>query len=112
MRRRRPQRPGRRGSFGRGGLPPLALMADLAIAAAAWHVPERTVAVADLPELAALTEVERATCLGLGIERVPADDRLDAVELAVLASERALGRAGLEAGRLGAALLVEDRESG
>src|SRR5256886_5753961 len=109
MRRRRPQRPGRRGSFGRGGLPPLALMADLAIAAAAWHIPERTVAVADLPELAALPEVERATCLGLGIERVPADDGLDAVELAVLASERALGRAGLEAALLDALVLIEPR---
>ncbi|HXM58368.1 MAG TPA: 3-oxoacyl-ACP synthase [Candidatus Dormibacteraeota bacterium] len=84
-------------------------MAGLAIAAAAWHIPERAIAVADLPELAALPEVERETCLGLGIEQVPADDRLDSVELAVLAAERALARAGLEAGRLDALVLIEPR---
>src|SRR5438874_8072980 len=37
MRRRRPQRPGQRGSSGRGGLPPLALAVRL-LHTADWHI--------------------------------------------------------------------------
>jgi 3-oxoacyl-[acyl-carrier-protein] synthase-3 len=83
--------------------------AGLAIAAAAWHVPERGIRVEDLPELAELSEVERETCLGLGIERVPVDDELGAVGLCQVAAERALAAAGLPAGEVDALILVESR---
>ncbi|MET8854211.1 3-oxoacyl-ACP synthase [Amycolatopsis sp. NPDC004625] len=81
----------------------------IALAASAWYLPETSLAVAGLPELATRSETERATCAALGIDRVPADDTLTAAELAVRAGRRALAAAGLDAGDVDVVLTVEPR---
>ncbi|MGV9500315.1 3-oxoacyl-ACP synthase [Streptomyces sp. NPDC003642] len=85
------------------------MAAPLAIRAAAWQLPERSVAVADLPELAALDPAERELCLALGIDRVRADDGLGALDLARDAARRALADAGVDPADLGALVVVESR---
>lgn len=84
-------------------------MPAIALRAAAWYLPTELVAVADLPELAGLPEGQRQTCLALGIERVPADPRLDAVGLAAHAARRALAEARLDPAELDALIVVESR---
>lgn len=81
----------------------------IALAASAWYLPDTSVAVAELPELAALSDAERATCAALGIDRVPADDTLTAAELAARAGRRALAAAGLDADDVDVVLTVEPR---
>ncbi|WP_260334731.1 3-oxoacyl-ACP synthase [Streptomyces beigongshangae] len=84
-------------------------MSACALRAASWYLPARSVAVGELPELAALTPAQRRTCLALGIDRVPADDGLDAVELAVRAARQALAEAGLSPDELDALIVVDSR---
>jgi 3-oxoacyl-[acyl-carrier-protein] synthase III len=81
----------------------------IAVAAAAWYLPATSIAVADLPELATLTEQERATCAALGIDRVPADDALGPVDLAARAGRQALASAGLEPTDIDVLIAVESR---
>ncbi|WP_408055460.1 3-oxoacyl-ACP synthase [Streptomyces radicis] len=81
----------------------------IAVDAAGWHLPDRTRAVAELPELADLPEADRRTCLNLGIDTVLVDDELTAGDLAEHAARAALERAGLAAGELGALIVVEPR---
>jgi 3-oxoacyl-[acyl-carrier-protein] synthase-3 len=76
---------------------------------AASYLPTSSVAVADLPELATLTEQELAVCAALGIDRVPADDDIGAVELAACAGRRALADAGLEPADIDVLVTVESR---
>jgi 3-oxoacyl-[acyl-carrier-protein] synthase III len=75
----------------------------------ASYLPASSVAVTDLPELATLTEQELAVCVTLGIDRVPADDDIGAVELAARAGRRALAGAGLEPTDIDVLLMVEPR---
>jgi 3-oxoacyl-[acyl-carrier-protein] synthase III len=81
----------------------------VAVRSAAWHVPEKTVAVPELTELASLSESERRTCLALGVESVRADEDLNSAALGELAAREALGRAGLAARDLGGLIVVEPR---
>lgn len=81
----------------------------VAVRSAAWHVPETSLAVPELPELASLGESERRTCLALGIDSVRADDSLNPAALGELAAREALERAGLPARELGALIVVEPR---
>lgn len=81
----------------------------IALSAVAWYLPATSVPVAELPELAALTERERATCLALGIDRVPVDDSLGAADLAALAGRRVLAGAGLEPADVDVLVTVESR---
>ncbi|HET6705243.1 3-oxoacyl-ACP synthase [Amycolatopsis sp.] len=81
----------------------------IALAASAWYLPETSLAVAELPELASLSGTERATCAALGIDRVPADDTLTAAELAARAGRRVLAGAGLDADDVDVVLTVEPR---
>jgi 3-oxoacyl-[acyl-carrier-protein] synthase III len=76
---------------------------------AASYLPASSVAVADLPELATLTEQELAVCTALGIDRVSADDDIGAVELAARAGRRALAGAGLEPTDIDVLVTVESR---
>ncbi|MTE19563.1 3-oxoacyl-ACP synthase [Streptomyces sp. TRM43335] len=72
-------------------------------------MPDRTRAVADLPELAELAGADRRTCLNLGIDTVAVDDDLTATDLAERAARAVLARAGARAASLGALILVESR---
>lgn len=81
----------------------------IALRAAAWYLPSTAVTVAELPELTALTEVERETCRALGIQRVPVDDDLDAPDLAARAAQKALAEAGLDPEMVDALITVESR---
>ncbi|NGO46974.1 beta-ketoacyl-[acyl-carrier-protein] synthase family protein [Streptomyces ureilyticus] len=85
------------------------MAAPLAIRAAAWHLPERGVDLADLPELATLDPAERELCLTLGIDRIRADEELDETALALDAARQALAEAGVAAADLGALVVVESR---
>jgi 3-oxoacyl-[acyl-carrier-protein] synthase-3 len=84
-------------------------VSGLAIRACAWYVPEESIAVRELPELAELDETGRAACLALGIERVPSRDDMGAVDLAARAAVQALAAAELPAERVDALLVVESR---
>lgn len=84
-------------------------MPSFALRAASWYLPTRSVAVGDLPELAALTPVQRESCLSLGIDRIRADDELDAVELGVRSGRQALAEAGLSPGELDALIVIDSR---
>jgi 3-oxoacyl-[acyl-carrier-protein] synthase-3 len=84
-------------------------VAGIALRATASYLPADTVAVADLPELADLTDTERETCLSLGIERIAVAPDLDAVRLGALAAEQALAEAGLRPDELDALVLIESR---
>ncbi|MGX2997517.1 3-oxoacyl-ACP synthase [Streptomyces sp. JNUCC 64] len=88
---------------------PSAKPVPIAVDAVGWHRPERVRAVAELPELAELSEADRRTCLHLGIDTVPVDDALGTVDLAERAARAALDRAGVPAAALGALILVESR---
>jgi 3-oxoacyl-[acyl-carrier-protein] synthase-3 len=81
----------------------------IAMSTAAWYLPATSLAVADLPELATLSEQERITCQALGIDRVPVDDTLGPVDLAARAGQRALAGAGLEPADVDVLLTVESR---
>lgn len=81
-------------------------LAPVAIRGAAWYLPEHTLPIA---EVRTLDETERATRDALGIDTVRADDRLNSVALAERAARRALEQAGLDAGDLGALVMVESR---
>jgi 3-oxoacyl-[acyl-carrier-protein] synthase III len=81
----------------------------IAVATAAWYLPPTSVAVADLPELATLSDQERTTCLALGIDRVPVDDTLGTVDLAARAGQRALANAGLQPTDVDVLLTMESR---
>ncbi|MCX4657948.1 3-oxoacyl-[acyl-carrier-protein] synthase III C-terminal domain-containing protein [Streptomyces uncialis] len=85
------------------------MAAPLAVRAAAWHLPQRHIDVAALPELAALDPARRTTCLALGIDRISADDGLDEVDLALDAARQALAESGVAAGELGALVVIESR---
>ncbi|GLZ40294.1 3-oxoacyl-ACP synthase [Actinokineospora sp. NBRC 105648] len=80
-----------------------------ALRAASWYLPERTVAVADLPELAGMSGAERETCLALGIDRVPVDDSLTATDLGVRAARQVLVEAGISAAEVDVLIVVESR---
>ncbi|RLK09794.1 3-oxoacyl-[acyl-carrier-protein] synthase-3 [Micromonospora sp. M71_S20] len=81
----------------------------IAVRTMASFLPERSVAVAELPELAYLGPAERELCAGLGIDRVRTDPELDAFDLAAGAATRALTAAGLAPARIGALVVVESR---
>lgn len=81
----------------------------IALSAMAHYLPDSSIAVADLPELASLSEMDRAVCAALGINQVPADDSLCAVDLAAMAGRKALASAGLEASDVDALITVESR---
>lgn len=81
----------------------------VAVRSAAWHLPERVVPVPELPELAALPESERRTCLALGVESVRADDGMSSADLSERAAKKALEEAGVAARELGALVVVEPR---
>ncbi|MGK5518177.1 3-oxoacyl-[acyl-carrier-protein] synthase III C-terminal domain-containing protein [Micromonospora sp. URMC 107] len=81
----------------------------IAVRTMASFLPERSVAVAELPELAYLGPAERELCAGLGIDRVRTDPELDAFDLAAGAAARALAAAGLDPVRIGALVVVESR---
>lgn len=80
-----------------------------ALSALAAFLPEPSVAVAELPELAFLGPAERQVCAELGIERVRTDPALDSFCLAAGAATKALADAGIDAARLGAVVTVESR---
>ncbi|MEV5598661.1 3-oxoacyl-ACP synthase [Streptomyces sp. NPDC052496] len=80
----------------------------IALHTTATHLPGRT-ALAGLPELAALSDPERAACLALGIERVAVGDGLSAVDLAARAGQQALATAGLAPDRLDGLIMIEPR---
>lgn len=84
-------------------------VSPVAVRSAAWHMPDRAVAVPELPELALLDENERRTCLALGVESVRADDGLSSADLAERAAREALEKAGVAARDLGALIVVESR---
>ncbi|MGW4273753.1 3-oxoacyl-ACP synthase [Streptomyces seoulensis] len=84
-------------------------MAAIALRAASWYLPPTAVAVADLPELAALPAAERAVCEALGIDEIRADDGLSTVDLALRAARQTLAEAGLEPGDVDALVVVEPR---
>lgn len=75
----------------------------------ACYLPATTIAVPDLPELATATEQERAVCLALGIDRVPADDQAGVTELAARAGQLALADAGVEPPDVDVLITVESR---
>lgn len=76
------------------------MTAALAVRAVTDFWPDRVTALSDLPELAELSEDRRQTCLGLGIDRVRADPRYDAVELAAGAGGKLLSETGATPGAL------------
>ncbi|WP_242587237.1 3-oxoacyl-ACP synthase [Streptomyces sp. MST-110588] len=65
--------------------------------------------MAELPETAGLGPAERGVALGLGIERVRADDSVDAVTLAERAARGALAAARLTPQDADALIVVESR---
>lgn len=81
---------------------------SFALRAVATHVPDR-VPLADLPELADLTDAERSAYLALGIERVAVAPGLSPVDLAVRAGRQVLAGAGLAADQLDGVILIEPR---
>jgi 3-oxoacyl-[acyl-carrier-protein] synthase-3 len=81
----------------------------VALQATGWCLPETGIAVAELPELPTLSAPERQLCAGLGIERVPADDKADSRTLAVHAARQALAEAGVSAAEVDALILIEPR---
>lgn len=92
------------------------MTAPVWLGAASIHLPPDTVAVADLPEVAALPPARRDHVLSLGIEEVrcqrngagrPAPGA--EVDLAAAAARDALAAAGLAADRLDALILVQGR---
>jgi 3-oxoacyl-[acyl-carrier-protein] synthase III len=85
------------------------MAAPLAVRAASWYLPSHRIAVADLPELAALDPHERHTCRSLGIETVTADDTLGADGLALAAARQVLAEVGLDPADLQALVVVESR---
>ncbi|MFI0982750.1 3-oxoacyl-[acyl-carrier-protein] synthase III C-terminal domain-containing protein [Streptomyces sp. NPDC021093] len=85
------------------------MAAPLAVLAAAWHLPERSTPLADLPELPSLTPQERETLTGLGIERVRADDALDDHDLAAAAARQVLADTALRPEDVDALIVVESR---
>jgi 3-oxoacyl-[acyl-carrier-protein] synthase-3 len=87
-------------------------MVPVALRAAASYLPYSTVPVTDLPELTELSQAELATCLGLGIERVPVDADLTAADLAERAARQAIAEAGLGPNDIDALIMVESRAPG
>ncbi|MCP2167664.1 3-oxoacyl-ACP synthase [Goodfellowiella coeruleoviolacea] len=84
-------------------------MSAIALRAASWYLPDDSLAVADLPELAGLRAVERETCLALGVDRVAVADDLSAVDLGVRAAQQALAQAGLRPDDVDVLILVQPR---
>jgi 3-oxoacyl-[acyl-carrier-protein] synthase-3 len=84
-------------------------VSSIALRAASWYLPTDVVAITELPELATLTDTERETCLALGIDHVPVDPELDAVDLGERAAHRALADAGLRPTDLDALIVIESR---
>ena len=84
-------------------------MQEIALRAAAWYLPDQTLSVSDLPELRALPEAERDTCLGLGIDQILADDQLTAVDLAERAARLAMAQIGLSHDDIDALIMIESR---
>ncbi|MFI6317534.1 hypothetical protein ACIBG8_08440 [Nonomuraea sp. NPDC050556] len=82
------------------------MAAPLAVLAAAWHLPERSTPLSEIP---ALTPQERETMNGLGIERVLADDALGDHDLAAAAARQVLADAALRPEDVDALILVESR---
>ncbi|QWF84859.1 3-oxoacyl-ACP synthase [Amycolatopsis sp. CA-230715] len=76
------------------------MTAPLAVRAVADFLPETVAAVAELPELAELPEDRRRVCLELGIDRIRADPRYDAVGLAAGAAGKVLAETGASPGAL------------
>ena len=85
------------------------MAAPLAIRAAAWHLPERRVEPAALPERATVSRQERERLDALGIERLCVDDELSAHDLAVRAARDVMAQAGLGPADVGALIVVESR---
>jgi len=84
-------------------------MQDIALSAAAWYLPDQYLPVLDLPELGALSETERDTCLGLGIDEILTDDQLTAVDLAERAARLAMAQIGLNHDDIDALVMIESR---
>jgi 3-oxoacyl-[acyl-carrier-protein] synthase-3 len=81
----------------------------IALRAASWYLPAQVVVVNDLPELATLTDAEQETCLALGIDQVPIQPDMDAVDLGAHAAHQALADAGLSPTDLDALIVIESR---
>jgi 3-oxoacyl-[acyl-carrier-protein] synthase III len=81
----------------------------MAVRTIASFLPDRSVAVGELPELAYLGPAERELCAGLGIDTVRTDPGLGSFELAAGAGTRALAAAGLAPQDLGALIVVDSR---
>lgn len=80
------------------------------LGATSIHLPPDTVAVTELPEMAALTPARRDHVLSLGIEKVHRQAAPGAeVDLAAAAAGETLARAGIAADRLDALILVQGR---
>ena len=84
-------------------------MSKIALRAASWYLSADFVAVPELPELITLTDAERETCLSLGIDYVPVDPELDAVNLGAHAAHQALADAELSPTELDALIVIESR---
>lgn len=84
-------------------------MSQLALRAAASYLPDHPVPLAELAELTALSEAQRDTCLALGVDQVPADDKLSTVDLAERAARRAMAKVGLSQDDIDALIVIESR---
>jgi 3-oxoacyl-[acyl-carrier-protein] synthase-3 len=79
------------------------------VRSAASYLPDGSVELAALPELAGLDEDRARTCRNLGIESVRVDDGVDATGLAERAAREALARVAVDPGDVGALIVVEQR---
>jgi 3-oxoacyl-[acyl-carrier-protein] synthase III len=81
----------------------------VAVRGIAHYLPDTELAVPDLPELACLPEAAVAACLGLGIDRIRADDELSAADLAAGAARQVLADTGLSPSDVDALIVVDSR---
>lgn len=81
----------------------------IAIGGVATSIPSTAVSVSELPELALLTETDRATYLGLGIDTVASDEKATACDLAAGAARHALAEESVMPGDVDALIVIESR---
>ena len=81
----------------------------IAISAVETCLPATAVPIGELPELAMLTEADRATYLGLGIDTVVADDTATACDLAGAAARQSLAAGAVQPGDVDALVVIVSR---